>query len=358
MTLADHRSPSLAIGPANYAGQAYHWADALQTHCRVDAHSFAPVAMPFGRRGNGAFQFPVHRRLPHHRTVTSVGRRIRMARVLKGVTHVAIDGFLPVYSRFDRADLEGDVRKLRKRGLKVALIAHGSDIRDPDLHMARYGFSFYRNAPDDWVDTLRRKARTNRELARSLGMDLFVSTPDLLLDAPHATWLPLCVDADQWANREPVLKSSVPRVLHIPSRRNPPIKGTEIIDPILRRLADEGRIDYKSPASANHSRMPDLVRSTDIVVEQILVGSYGVAAVEGMAAGRLVVGFVGSETRARIPDDLPIIDARPADFETVLRSVVANRADYIDIASSGPSFVERWHTGRASSLALERFIKT
>jgi hypothetical protein len=145
-------------------------------------------------------------------------------------------------------------------------------------------------------------------------------------------------------------------VLHLPSRRNPPIKGTETIDPILRELQRRGKINYLAPNAVKHSAVPSLVREADIVVEQILTGSYGVAAVEAMAAGRSVVGFVGKETRRSLPLHLPIVDAPPDEFEAVITEMLLDRQPYVALAASGPGYVKEWHTGTASSRALVHFL--
>jgi hypothetical protein len=348
----------LAIGPANFAGQGFAWAEAVQRHLGVPAISFATNTQVPLRRGMGNHRFDVHHRLPHHRLSTSWGKAIRLGRILRDVTHVAADGFLSLYGRHDRADLECDLRRLERRGIEIAMIAHGSDIRDPDAHMARHLFSFYGAAPPEWVDSLRRRSRRNRSLAQTYGAPLFVSTPDLLLDAPHATWLPLCVDPGQWSGARPAFSDEVPTVLFVPSRRHPPIKGTEVVDPVLRRLAAEGKIKYRAPDFVAHDAMPTLVQRADIVVDQIMTGSYGVAAVEGMAAARLVVGFVGAETTALMPEKAPIVDAPPWRFEAVIDDILRNPRTYADQAAGGPAFVRRWHSGEASATALGAFLGT
>lgn len=346
----------LAIGPANYAGQAFTWAEAVQQHLGIPSVSFATNQGVPWRRTAANHRFDVHHRLPHHRLSTSWGKAFRMARILRDVTHLAADGFLSLYGRHDRADLEAELRRVRRRGIEVALIAHGSDIRDPDAHMARHPFSFYRCASPEWVDALRQRSRHNRALARSLDVPLFVSTPDLLLDVPHATWLPLCVDPERWTVAPLAYTGQMPTVLFLPSRRRPPIKGTEVIDPVLRRLADQRKIRYLAPQSVSHTAMPALVRQADVVIDQILTGSYGVAAVEGMAAGRLVIGFVEALTRTCVPEAPPMVDAPPDCFEDVVEDVVQHPRRYVQQAMDGPSFVRRWHNGAASAAALRTFL--
>ncbi|MCW3814985.1 hypothetical protein ONA91_11010 [Micromonospora sp. DR5-3] len=342
---------TLAIGPANYAGQAYHWAVAAQRHRGVPATSFAFDLAPPGRRRHGDFRFPVHHRVPAHRLTTPWGRAVRLSRALRTATHVAVDGFLPLSG----PDLEADLRGLVGQGRRLALIAHGTEVRDPEAHRDRLPFSYYADADRGWVDAVRRAAG-NRALATRLGLPVFVSTPDLLLDLQSATWLPVTVDPRPWSTARPALAGGGPPVvLHRPSRSLPPIKGTELVDPILRDLAARGLIRYLRPESVPHDAMPALVAQADVVVDQILTGSYGVAAVEGLAAGRLVVGYVCPATRALMPEDPPVVDAPPSTFGEVMRRIVADPESFARRAAQGPRFVRRWHDGRTAAAVLAPF---
>lgn len=337
-----------AIGPANYAGQAYQWARAVRENSDIDALSFAPVS--------GGFAFPVDVSLGAPLSGYLWTRRHAVSAVVESISHMAIDGFIPIFGPPRMGSLASDCAKLRRRGISVALISHGSDTRDPDAHMERNQHSYYSSSPREYVARLRALSARNRHLARESGLPLYVSTPDLLLDCPQATWLPVAIDMTKWLSNTEVFASRVPTVLHIPSRKNPPIKGTGVIEPIMRKLADARRILYLSPEHVPNGEMPDLVRRSDVVVDQLLIGSYGVAAVEAMAAGRLVIGSVSSATRALMPDVPPIVDASPDDLEEILEDVLSHFDDYARLASKGPAFVSRWHSGRASAAVLDGFL--
>ena len=213
----------------------------------------------------------------------------------------------------------------------LGYVAHGSELRDPDAHMSRIEHSYFRVASDEWVERLRVLSARNRELARQ--HPTFVTTPDLLLDAPDARWVPLAIDVRSWRAPRPALVGKKPVVLHLPSRRDPPIKGTQYVDEIMRSLAGSGAIEYLSPESVPHGQMRELVGRADVVVDQILTGSYGVAAVEAMAAGRLVVGGVADDVRALMSEAPPIVDAAPATFPGSWRSCSMIATDTVNSRS-------------------------
>jgi len=99
-----------------------------------------------------------------------------------------------------------------------------------------------------------------------------------------------------------------------------------------------------------------LIQAADVVVDQILTGSYGVTAVEGMAAGRLVVGYIGEDVRNLMPESPPIVDAEPAQFADVMERILVERELFAEQASMGPAYAQRWHGGLSSARVLGQFL--
>jgi glycosyltransferase involved in cell wall biosynthesis len=201
-------------------------------------------------------------------------------------------------------------------------------------------------------------ARANRRLLDELGLPVFVSTPDLLLDVPEATWLPVVIAPAVWASGNSPFQRPRPVVAHAPS--SGPVKGSELIDPVLRRLDDERLVEYRRVEHVPHSAMAELYKDADIVVDQLRIANYGVAACEAMAAGRLVVSHVSDFTRGVVRDltgwDLPIVEADADSLEDVIRRAVADRDRSRARAARGPDFVSEIHDGRRSAGLLRAFL--
>lgn len=356
----------LGIGPVNSAGQATAWAGAVRDHTDAQAYSFGFAPPPL-RPATLAAAFPTDVSWPHPRlTPRPLKARLvgSMLRADGGTTHLAVDSFASLFDRLDRGHLGLELERLRNRhpGLEVALVAHGSDLRDPDRHRARLGQSYYATAPDSWVQQLHTTSARNRRTVAESGLPLFVSTPDLLLEdvggAP-VTWLPVTVDAQVWAadpSSAAPLSGELPIVLHVPSRRTPPIKGTDLVDPVLRRLEREGRIHYLSPEKVRPDEMPALVRRCDILVEQVRSGYYSVAAVEGMAAGRVVLSSLAPDVRELMPEPPPLLDVPDGALGDLLEGLLRDPDDARRRAAEGPRFVRRWHDGRAAAAALAPWL--
>jgi len=347
--VASRSGARLGIGPANYAGQATAWARALRESRGIDATSFGDLD-PFGY----TFDQPQRAIVEGDNAAGAT----RTAWLLDRYSHLLLDGFQPATGGFVPGGTAGEVGFFMQHDRVVGILCHGTEIRDPDRHIARLSQSYYARAPRDWLARVRGSVHANTAALERLGVPVFVSTPDLLLDVPGATWVPVVVDVDHWANTKPALTGGVPRVLHAPSKSSPPVKGTDIIEPALRRLHDEGVIEYVAAEGVKHEEMLTLVSSVDVVVDQILSGFYGVAAVEAMANGRLVVGLVASDVRALMDEPPPIVDVLDADVETTIRAVLADRDAYALLAAAGPGFARRWHDGRGSAEILARFVES
>lgn len=343
----------LIIAPLNYAGQAYEWARAIErgddrfavqnamVRTRADFRHASDYAIPVGvYAASGRW----HREWSEH--------------VIGTATHYIVEGLKPPLGLILAESLESQVSELQQAGIQVAMLCHGSDIRLPSRHAAEEPDSPFRDGSD--AITLRLESVVTRNLAllRNLGLPTFVSTPDLLLDVPHATWVPVVVSAEQWETRSEPLERRVPVVIHAPSAGR--IKGSDLVDETMRKLQDEGAVEYRRLSGIPHAEMVREYTQADIVLDQFRLGSYGVAACEAMAAGRVVVGHVNDHVanivRRDTGLDIPIIRARHSELETVIRHAIADRDVARQQARLGPEFVRAVHDGRRSASAFASFL--
>lgn len=345
----------LFIGASNMAGQARNWARAAERHLPgVGATSLSAG-------GDGGFAFPVDQRVPEK--VYRWARSWRIAqerRVSEEYTHVLVEFARPLFGDSFGRRWTVDVRRLRRAGVVVGAVFHGSDVRLPSRHAARSPWSPFHEPLEGMTAMFEaRVARVHAELA-GLDLPVFVSTPDLLVDLPAATWLPVVVEPGLWRlpGTPRALTRPRPVVVHAPSKSA--LKGSALVDPVLESLAAEGLIEYRRVRGVPAAEMPGAVADADIVVDQLRMGIYGVAACEAMAAGRLVVsqvsGHVRDRVRAETGHDLPIVDVTPDTLERTIRDIVADPDRDRATAEAGPAFVDAVHDGRRSAAVLSGFL--
>lgn len=341
----------MLVGPTNSAGQGYAWARAADSLPGVKAVSFA-------LRRPGQFEFPDDYGVPLAWFGQPRWQKAQEAHVLGSYTHVMVESLRPLFGARGVPDASGEVRQLQAAGIKPALLFHGSDIRLPSRHAKREPWSPF-VAGDDLTDRLEKQAARFAEIVAELDVPVFVSTLDLLEDVPNATWLPVVIDPAPWQQAaRPLFSTERPVVVHVPS--NPQLKASDRIDEVLTGLADRGLVEYRRISGVSHDRMPAVIGDADIVIDQLRIGLYGVAAAEALAAGRLVVSYVGSALRARVRSltgrEVPIIEADPDSLADVLTDLLSDRAAAAELASAGPAFVAELHDGRHSAAALTDWL--
>lgn len=337
----------LLVGPANFAGQAWHWGRAAERHLP----DVSAVVLSVDR---GGLQFASDYAVPVRLYRSYRWQREQQDHVLRDFTHVLIDAMRPVFGPRYAEDCAPELPLLRRAGLRVGLVAHGSDIRLGSLHRELYPHSPWQDGRWERGRVLQQQAERLGGIFTSFDGPTFVSTPDLLDFAPRARWLPVVVDSERWRNDRPVLQRARPVVVHAPS--NPHLKGSHVIDPVLQGLSDRGWIEYRRLAGVPPEQMPAVVADADVLIDQVLLGLYSVAAVEAMAAGRVVLAHVHPRVRARVPADLPVLEASPDDLREAVERILADRDTARATAGRGPGYVARVHDGRWSAAVLADFL--
>lgn len=341
----------LLVGPANFAGQGRAWAEVAATVPAVGATSFA-VEDPTG------LTLPAHRSVSKEEFADPEWAADHETWV-RTFTHVLIEAGRPVTGQVHGLDAYGDDRLLRDAGIRVGMVAHGSDVRRPDRHEDVEPDSPFRRVSPRIRATRQKYADRIAPLVD--GCDwAFVSTPDLLDDVPRGQWLPVVVDLERWAGEQiaPRERGEPPVVSHIPS--NAMWKGTELVEPTLEALAARGTIRYRPVRGVPQPEMPAAIGAAEIVLDQFALGSYGVAAVEAMAAGRVVVGHVRPEVRARVLAgtglELPVVQARAGEVADVLGDLAADPDRCRELGEAGAVFARHVHDGRRTVAVLEDYL--
>lgn len=341
------RPSRVLIAPVNYSGQGREWARALEESTPdISAQNLA-IDVPGGFSFDADIVVPV---ATYHNDSDWQRREFEAA---AGATHVLIEAEEPPFGRLLGRSVAAQSQALLGRGVDVAFLAHGTDARLPSRHIEANPWSYYSDE-SIYLPRAETLAARNIALLEGSGRPIFVSTPDLLLDLPTAHWCPVVVDPKRWETRRTARATGSPlRVAHAPSVSA--VKGTQLILPALERLVDENVITLDLVTGVPTTDMPQRFADADVVIDQMRIGSYGVAAVEAMASGCLVVGHVSDEVRALITAqsgaELPIVEATVDTIEQVLRDL-ADDQSFKSRRAYGLDFVQALHEGRYSAKVL------
>lgn len=346
------RPVRVLVAPVNYSGQGVAWARALEHHDPTISARNMAIDVPGGFAFDADVVVPVG---TYHNDAEWQQRQFDAAAT---ATHVLIEAEEPPFGRMLSRSVTAQFRALQGCGVDVAFLAHGTDVRLPSRHLERHKWSHYSD-PSLYMPRAEQLAERNIRLLLDSGRPLFVSTPDLLVDLPSASWCPVVVDASRWSATRSEERTGPLRVAHAPSVGQ--VKGTGLVMPILEKLAAEGIITLDLVQGVASAEMPLVFARADVVIDQFRIGSYGVAACEAMASGCVVVGHVADDVRAVVCDrtgrDLPIVEATPDTLNAVLRGLAVD-TNLRARREAGRDFVASVHDGQfASEVLIDGWIR-
>jgi len=346
----------ILLGATNSAGQANSWAGALRNSGR-GAQSLQIIS------DESTAWFSADRTIKRSEWKDINFRRGLFKEISSQNTGVLLESLRPIFalnqpSLFTAEEGLNDLIDLWRSGLKVAVVFHGSDIRDQLHHAKMDEFSPYRNPADPAkFEAVRKRADHTRLIARKLNrhrIKHFVTTPDLLHELPDATWLPAVIEIGRFQNDSSIKSLSGPlKVLFIPS--NGWLKSEGLVTPVLDELAKEGVIELIATGPVSNSQMPRLIESADVVIDRF-DGVVGVASIEAMAAKRLVIANVAPWIYDNAEVVPPVIHATPKTLAEKLREIAKDSFDHQLITDAGFDYVCKWHDGRESANRLNHWL--
>lgn len=347
---------SLVIGASNCAAQAYRWSNSVDQHCDIRTLSIGPTSNGWDFEIHKSVDLQIlHRKLSVNDTSFDSFRTLsEMQSYLKNrFSHFLIEYFNPIINWGCMGSAKEDKNHLEKLGKFVAYVAHGSDLIVPSIHADIERFSPHRSLSREINDQLESRAVDFQAAIAEHGTLTFVSTLNLLDFAPDAIWLPVVAKSLYFLNPiQPMRK--VPLVVHAPS--DPIFKGTAYLEPILYEMNKKGVIRYIRCNRLDSSQLHQLICRADIIIDQISLGSYGVLAVDAMAAGKIVLGHVSSKVRSIYKTPVPIVEISPETLEGVLLDLLSQPTRINQIQTNSRAFSYEYHSGRFAALQLQKYF--
>jgi len=229
---------------------------------------------------------------------------------------------------------------LKVFGKRVVCQAYGSDVQR--RHLAPAWYKPY--LPDGVADALiaRNVAHCERwSDFRIAGGDLYA-----YVDRTDLCTLLLAFDVESVAPCYPPREGGAPvRVVH--GTHHPQLKGTAYIEQACAALKAEGLpVEYVFVHGLRNDEARRLYARADIIVDQLLLGTHGMFAVEGMGLGKPVVGHISAEVRAANPilAHCPIVEADTKTVAHRLRELVGNPERRHRLGRESRRYVERFHS--------------
>lgn len=242
-----------------------------------------------------------------------------------------------------------DLKILKLFGKKIVFQYWGCDIRLKTISILSGDYS----TCDDCIKVCKnsRKLRDNLTHLKYADFRVYGGT-DTIRMVPDAIYIPLAVDLDYWKPVDVIPKEHLlpdnrgVRVLH--PFENAELrgdqKGTKFIEQSIEELRREGyKIDYVFIQDVPYECIKYYYQQADIVVVQLLMGTYGGVSVEAMAMGKPIICYLNKDAQRLLPKDNPIINANPKTITDELRMLVKSAELRGRIGKKSRKYIEEEH---------------
>jgi len=255
-------------------------------------------------------------------------------------------------------------------GKKIVMHFVGADIRNPEyliwenVCLSQKKSNFERQNTGPPLQTSFQKKLC--ALSEKYSDEIIVATPDLIQffkKKDKVFYIPVFIDADKFISELSAVANNIKKennlvtILHAPS--NPPLKGTDYITKIVNELQQlTGNLkvvittseEFKSksahpPYTITKYKLLELYKESHIVIDQILIGWYGIQSLEALLAGNMVICVVDDKLKNYIYPNCPInIIKQPEELKNVLQTVIENLKQNNTVQNSAKDWVTKYHT--------------
>jgi len=234
-----------------------------------------------------------------------------------------------------------DLPLLKALNKKILFQFHGCDIRNKNMAI-RHQINPCNNC--------MKTCNINKKFIKLSKIDkyankIFVTTPDLIEYVPSGRYIPVAIDLKEWQlNKQEEYRSFTTIIMHAPSNRE--IKGTEYIIHAVKKLKEEGfNVELKLVEKIPHNLVKEYYRQADIVVDQLLIGWYGLFSVEAMALGKPVLCFIRDDLK-KYQESLPIMSTTTASLYENLKLLIKDVELRKEMGDKGRKYVEEVHDSK------------
>ena len=246
------------------------------------------------------------------------------------------------------------IYKLLKKKIYFHFV--GSDIRDPEYidWKSENIISFL-----EGNDKKEKSKKWQMKLildAEKFANNIFVSTPDLLSVVNNAEYIPVFIDIDKFnSDLEKVYtvnkKKDIIYILHAPSNRR--LKGSKYIEETLKKIKKENNFNIElllpqnngeSTYSTSRYKLFEYYKKADIVIDQMIIGWYGLQAIEALLTENIVISYIDTNLKKHLFDDCPIMIADVTNLEKFIaesiKQVKQKKWDF----ETQKKWVRKYHT--------------
>lgn len=233
---------------------------------------------------------------------------------------------------------------------------HGTDIRIPEIASRDnpYLRRLMADQPNSYPISLGQSRATQQKFARH-GFACLLTGPELELYRQPDIFASqfktdVALDTSQYLPSLPDPRTPAPLIVHLPS--NSAIKGTSHVLEAIERVKERREIRFQLVRNVEHSEAMRMVRSSDMVLDQFCLGSFGLAAVEGMALGKPTLCYLTPAVAARLAGKSPLLNVSPERLSSTIIELIDDGERRRELGMAGRHYVENVHEAKVVASRL------
>jgi glycosyltransferase involved in cell wall biosynthesis len=256
-----------------------------------------------------------------------------------------------------------DVKYAFDEGKTIYVEWVGSDIRNPDY--LKTINPYYRDAFENGYEYAnaesKRQSMKNQGLFAKYGA-IPLLCPEMSLFADRSLFsniqlLYQRVNINDFSPSYPSLNNNKPLIIHSPTAKV--AKGSNIIIPIIEELKKQFDFDFMLLHDISREKVLEIMQKADIFLDQIIGGSYGMAAMEAMSFGKPVMCYIMPQVfEAGLSAECPIVNTNPDNLKEQLIKLITNSQLRNEIGIKSREFAEKFHDVEKVSSQLLTIYKT
>lgn len=242
-----------------------------------------------------------------------------------------------------------DLWVLKVLNKKVFMEYHGSELRRRSVYETKNIFHKGFSGVED-----KASYKMQRRIAKNIN-GIIVHDQELkeqLFDFDVKIFmLPLRIDINKF---QPQLQEKGDKVLivHSPSSRE--TKGTFYIIEAIKELSKKHKIEFQIIEGISNQDAKESFAKADIIVDQLLIGTYGMFAIECMAYGKPTVCYIREDLVKSFPEPPPIYNANIDNIKEKLEELIVDSNLRYQIGEKSRGYIEKYHNSNiVANKALE-----
>lgn len=256
-----------------------------------------------------------------------------------------------------------DLKFVAKSGKPIFIEWVGSEIRIPDI--CKRVNPYYRKAFEGGYEyksfeSEKTSIKNQRKFQKVNAIPLIIPEMNLYVQKkmfPLSYPSQLRINLKDYKTAFPDVTNNRPLVIHSPSAKI--AKGSNFIIPVMEELGKEYDFEFLLLHDMDREEVLSIMQKADIFIDQIILGSYGMAAMEAMAFGKPVMCYIMPQVfEGGLSEECPIVNTNPDNLKEQLIKLITNPQLRYDISIKSRAFAEKFHDMDKVSSQLLTIYKT